>query len=74
MRGQNRQEGYADSGADHPQRQLLEPIGIIEPGDGTVADQRNQYQIDGHIDLVNSGTEHSRRNAFKQRDNFRIFD
>ena len=74
MARQDRQHGNADGRADNSQRQLLQAVGVIEPGNGAGTDHRNQNSVDNHVDLIDAGTEYTRRDAFEQCFYFGIFN
>ena len=52
-----RKDGGADRRADHPERQLVQAVGIVEPADRAGADAGQEEGVDEHADLVDAGAE-----------------
>ena len=70
--GEYRQQGNADSCANHAERQLLNAVGIVEPGDGSGSDQRNNDGVNHHVNLIDAGSENAGSNTFEQGFDFSI--
>lgn len=70
--GEYRQQSNADSRANHAERQLLNAVGIVEPGDGSGSDQRNNNGVNHHVNLIDAGSENAGSNTFEQGFDFSI--
>ena len=64
---QHRQQGGADGGTDHPQRQLLHPIGVIQQRHGAGGQQACDDHIDREIQLRHARPDQPRRHTPQQQ-------
>ena len=64
--GEYRQQGNADSRANHAERQLLNAVGVVEPGDGSGSDQRNNNGVNHHVNLIDAGSENAGSNTLNR--------
>ena len=57
---QRRQDRGADRDADNAERQLVQPVGIVEIGDRAARQQRGERGRDQQVELCHPGAEHAR--------------
>ena len=59
-RDKRRQDRGADRDADHPERQLVQPVGIVEIRHRAARQQRGERGRDQQVELRHPGAEHAR--------------
>ena len=68
---QQRQQRRADGRADHAQRQLLDPVGVIEQRHRARRQQAGDDHVHRQIDLCHPGADQPGRHATEQYSNLR---
>ena len=63
---QQGQQRCADRDSDHPQRQLVYPVGVIQERDRTPRQQRRYDYVDQQVDLDHTGADHARQHQDQQ--------
>ena len=63
---QHRQQRRADGDADDPERQLVQPVGVEQVGDGAHRQQRGEPGVDDDVDLVDAGADGTRQHQREQ--------
>ena len=61
-----RQQGGADGDADHAERQLGEPVGVVEGGDRAGRHQRGPHHVEHDADGLHAAADRHRRRQHQQ--------